>query len=46
MGEEEAGSGRNRESYATLHIILQSKKCKEGEVTKIAWELGLEGTEF
>jgi len=35
-----AGSGRNRESYPTLHNILQSKKDQEVEDKKIGRKVG------
>ena len=38
-----AGSGRKRENYATLHNILQSKKCKEAGAKKYRAGTGIEG---
>ena len=42
-GEEGAGSGRKRENYATLHNILQSKKCKEVGAKNYSAGTGIKG---
>ena len=37
------GSGRNRENYATVHNILQSKQCKEAGANRNRVGTGIRG---